>query len=323
MTVHPPILRGSSSRRPASGRRAALVLAAGCLAACSSPVPPPVSRLPSGAPSSSPPSVEGLLVASGATFQATDSSGDLHPVAGPIGAVIVGVTAGSGAIVVLDDRFGAWHAPNASDGRPDWQRLSIPTDGSGDRPLLALSPAGDRIAIARESVPGQTFDLVVVGLPSGDSRATAVDHQLNGPPIWLDPTTVAIDAIGPNQQSGFVAIDLESHAVADLPTFGVALAASMDGSRVAIDESASGNVFVGARADLTADGLARMTRIVGPPATGPESLALDGAGARLAIVRRTTSGATIQMVVLSDGVWTAVPTLQVAGDGPISVAWLR
>jgi hypothetical protein len=46
-------------------------------------------------------------------------------------------------------------------------------------------------------------------------------------------------------------------------------------------------------------------------------------GARLAIVRRSDAGGSIEIVVRLGDDWRTIRTLTTLGEGPISVAWLE
>ena len=55
-----------------------------------------------------------------------------------------------------------------------------------------------------------------------------------------------------------------------------------------------------------------------------DSLAINAAGSLLAVVRRSESGAaSIELYRAVDGVWKSARTIQLPGDGPVSIAWLR
>ena len=108
-----------------------------------------------------------------------------------------------------------------------------------------------------------------------------------------------------------------------MPSYGVALAASADGAVIAFDDATTGDVLTGRRADMNDAGIVRMKRLASPTGAGVDRLALSGDGRRLAIVHRTDSGSTIELLVAAGSAWTAAGTITFPGDRPVSIAWLE
>jgi hypothetical protein len=70
-------------------------------------------------------------------------------------------------------------------------------------------------------------------------------------------------------------------------------------------------------------GIARMTRLATPTGAGADRIARSGDGRRLAIVRRTDRGSTIDLLVAADGGWTPAGTVTLPGVAAVSIAWLE
>src|SRR5207249_3511764 len=78
-----------------------------------------------------------------------------------------------------------------------------------------VSPDGRRMAMVAGGLQGDAFDLVIVDLPGGAARRLRIQRGANGPPAWLDETTVVTDVITPDGASGIAAIDVDGGAVTD------------------------------------------------------------------------------------------------------------
>ena len=113
-----------------------------------------------------------------------------------------------------------------------------------------------------------------------------------------------------------------SGVLTDRPGPGSIVVSSADGARLAIDDSATGDVLLGDAGAWQAGALAGMARIHGPPATGVDALAMSADGTRLAIVRRSDAGGSIEIDIRLETDWRPVRTLTTPDGVPISVAWL-
>ncbi len=298
------------------------------LGGCAAPVapgpsPPPSRSAPAAtaaSPVARPADADGLLVAAGGALQVS-AAGALEPFDGPA-AISVEVVAAGGVIVVVDATRALWvSGPSAATSRA-WAPLptSPATPASS---LVGLSPDGRTLALASGAMQARSFDLVLRDVGAGTERLIDVPRGLDGPPVWLGPDIVAAHAIRDDQTSGFTRIVVATGEVADIPSYGVALAATADGATVAFDVATSGQVLVGARRDMNDAGLDRMTRLSSPSGAGVERLALSADGRRLAIVRRTDSGSAIELLVVADGAWRQVGSIEIPGDRAVSIAWLE
>jgi len=268
------------------------------------------------------PSIDRLLVATGGLLQVTDASGTLVRFDGPPDPVIA-VTASDGHVVAAT-AGGALMTSNGSSGPPrTWRGLDVPAAAGGGPPLIALSPLGREIALAVGDPQGARFDLIVLDVGTGTSRSIAVERGLNGPPSWIGPSTVAIDVIGADGESELAMIDVERTAMAEVAVAARALSATLDGQRIAVDDP-GGDVLIGDVATWRSGTLGAMTRLHGPPGSGVENLALSPNGDRLAVARRSEAGAaSIELFRALEQDWTSVRILTLAGDGPLSIAWLQ
>lgn len=342
MNVHPPVLRSMPSRRLTSGRLLRLIVPSVLVlasAACGSAPPPPVASpqgppdaSPAGSPAGSPhgsaasPSAglttrDGLLVASGGPLRIVSADGSLGAFDERPDPVIA-VSAGGGVVIVVDPQFLVSLATIDGSDRVAWRRFELPTDGRADRPLLAISADGATIALATGPLQGRTFDLNLIDVARGAARSIPVARGLNGPPVWLGLRTIAINVLGHDQHAGFVIVDVTTGVVSELPTVGFSIAASADGSTVALDDSASGEALVGTRQNLDAGNPAGMARIPSPPGFAVDDVALSGDGTRLAIVRRAAEATSLEVLALVDGAWSRRALVTLGADAVLSIAWL-
>jgi len=281
-----------------------------------------LGAISAGCGSSSTPPVGGLVVAAGGRLAITDAAGALAPFDGPAEPVVA-VTA-SGGHVVAATAAGALVTRSGTASQPRvWAAVSAPAGMATGPPLIALSPLGTVLAVAVGALQGERFDLALVDLGTCTSRTIAVARGLNGGPSWIGPTTVTVDVIGPAGNAEIASIDAGGGGVTDETVTAVAISATADGQRVAVDDP-SGDVLVGDAASWRRGLLESMTRLHPPAAAGVESLAISPDGGRLAIVRRDDAGTPSLELVNSVGLrWTRVRVLSLVGDGAISIGWLR
>jgi hypothetical protein len=268
-----------------------------------------------------PPPIDGLLVATGGPIRITGASGSLVAFDGPPDPIAA--VSGSRDRVVAATGSLTFMMSDLSSGERIWTAIDVPRAGAMMPPLMALSPLGNELALARGDLQGSTFDLVFLDLASGASRSVAIPRGLNGAPAWIGPGVIAIDVMKPTGESGIAAIDARSGAVTDDVLIGATVSATSDGRLLAVDDPATGDVSIGAL-DRNAPGqLVDVVRLSGPPGSSVEGLALGATGVRLAVVRRSETGlASVEIYRRVEAVWTNAHTIDVASDGPVSVAWL-
>ena len=267
-------------------------------------------------------SLGGLLVATGGPLHVTDASGALVPFDGPADPVVA-VSASDGHVVAAT-AAGSFMTSDGSSGTRTWRTIDVPPAEAGDVRLMAVSPLGRELAVVVGAPQGAAFDLVVIDVGLGQSRSIAVDRGLNGPPAWIGPGTIAIDVIKPDGESGIAAIDTHSGAVSDDAIDGRIVSATHDRHHLAMDDPANGDVLVGLLDGQALRPLTQVTRLAGPAGSAVDSLSISPDGGRLAVVRRTEAGAaSIETYRAFDQGWRSVTIVAVAGDGPVSIAWLQ
>ena len=269
-----------------------------------------------------PPSVAGILVATGGPLQVTDGSGGLVAFDGPAEPVVA-VTASDGRVVAatVDGRL---ITSSGSGGTRTWEDVDVPADARLRLPLIAVSPLGKKLAMAVGALQGASFDLLLVDVGLGTTRSISVGRGLNGPPAWIGPGIVALDVIKPNGDSAVATIDIGSGAVTDDALPGHVVSATIDGKRLALDAPATGGVLGGETPTPGGGPPGDVVRLPGPAGSGVESLAMSPAGGRLAVVRRADGGsASVELYRAVDAGWSKVRTIELDGDGPVSVAWLQ
>lgn len=327
----PPRARGSG-RRDRALRRGRwivttwfVVIAAGCgRVAPVTPAPgtpAPTTTRSAAASATAEIRLDSLVVAAGGPLLVTDAAGDLiacDPPSGPV----VAVTAAAGVIVAIDPAGRAARLDRAG-AAPAWTPVALPAEQRGSVRFADLAPSGEELAIVAGHPQGATFRVTVIDLASGASRAIPIDRGLNGPPSWLGPNTIAVDIIRDAGHSGIATIDVRSGIVTDRPGPGSVVVSSIDGSRLALDDPASGAVLIGDITSWEAGAVGTMRRIPGPPTAGIEGLAMNSDGTRLAVVRRSDAGSSIEILVRVGDDWRSVRTLTRSGDGSFVAAWLE
>ncbi len=331
----PPVPAIRPTRRRASGRSgfaiaAAMAGVATVLGGCAAPIPPAPSPtlVQSASASAATPSAtaegrsdgDGLLVAAGGALQVT-RSGVLVPFDGP-DALSIEVVAAGGVVVVVD-ATGVLRASQPATAGPRTWRAIPAAAGTPASSLIGLSPDGTTLAMVSGAMQGRAFDLVVRDVERGTESRIEVLRGLDGPPVWLGPDGVAIHAIRDGQRSGFTSVVVATGDVTDIPSYGVALSATANGGTVAFDEATTGDVLVGALLEMNDAGVGRLTRIRSPSGAGVERLAISADGRRLAVVRRTATGSTIELLAAVDGDWDLVGAIAIPGERAVSIAWLE
>lgn len=321
-----PSRPSGSGRRHLRTRRSRAIVAAGLLVAatgCGRVVPEttPPTTVPSSAVLAADPDLDGLLVAAGGRLLVTDATGGLVEF-DPAADIVSSVTAAAGMIVALE-ASGQATVLDVTAPTPGWAALDLPTGPPAVVRLVALAPSGSELAIVAGDPQAASFVLTILDVRTSAPRVIPVKRGLNGPPSWLGPGTIAVDVIRDPGHSGIVTIDLGSGALTDLPGPGSIVVSSTDQAHLAIDDPASGDVLLGDVGTWQSGAIGSMARIHGPPATGVDALAMSADGTRLAVVRRSDAGASVEIVVRLGDEWRTVRTLTAPGDGPFSVAWLE
>ncbi len=298
----------------------------------STPAAPPPSLAPSAQPSlaRSPAAswgAGGLLVVANGIVQETTDEGSLTAFDAPAERIQAAVAATDRVLVVAVDGR-TWVSSGTGTSR-SWAAVPASVTAPGVAPLISLSPSGSTLAALRGDPQATRFDLDLIDVPAGTARRVPVPRGLNGPPAWLEPTTVVANVIPAGRSSGLAAIDTATGAVTDSVGPGIELAVSADGRSVALIDQL-GDVLVG-DASLwragTTDGFSRLhdgdaeARSLSGSA---EHVALSPDGLRVAIVRRdAVDVAAVEIWLRQDGSWQRSAVLEHLTAGPVSVAWTR
>jgi hypothetical protein len=285
------------------------------------PTPTPGSAAPLSTLPAAEPDVGGLLVATGGRLLVTDATGGLVAF-GPAADAVSSVMASAGMIVALE-ASGRATVLDATAPASTWTIVDLPTLPPAAVRLPALAPSGPELAIVAGDPQGASFVLTILDVRTGASRVIPVERGLNGPPSWIGPGTIAVDVIRDPGHSGIATIDLGNGVVTNHPGPGSIVVSSADQAQLAIDDPASGDVLIGDVAAWQSGEVGSMIRIHGPPGTGVDALAMSADGARLAVVRRSDAGASVEIVVRIGDEWHSVHALTKLGDVPPSVAWLQ
>ena len=249
----------------------------------------------------------------------SDEVGDVSAIEPPVPAVVV--SAGAQTVLAVADT-GELAVSMRDANRRSWTPLELPPVATGVR-LLAVAPDGGRVAIVGGEAAGSAFDLTVRDLVTGTARSRPIGRGLNGPPAWLGPSLVIVDAIRQDGSSSLIAIDPATGLVRDDVGPGTILAASADGSKIAVDDPVTGAAFVGSAEGWQASGFDGLFRLDGRAGTSAEALAMSADGHRLAIVRRGESAEAIEILVEADGRWQLVRSIPLPAGVAASIAWTR
>lgn len=330
-----------TSRPPISRCVRMLLLAVAFVAASCGSVPPPRSPAATGSPgptgSTAPSATAGapagapfanLLTLSHGDLFLVDSDGRTRPVAGP-GERIEAASAARGTIVArtAGSVFHVAKVPGADVDRLEWRTLWI-DPSIARRPLsdFALSPAADRLAILAADVgSGEPFEVVVVEIATAATRVVPVDHEPNGPPIWLDSSTVLLEVV-PGATSGpFLRLDADSGVANGVGAQGLGPSIAGDGTAVAV--LASGReptVHVLPVADWIGGAALEAGEAV-PGQVDALHVAIDATGRRFAFDAADADGvaASLSVYARDAGGWSLAATITPDGEPPRWFGWLR
>lgn len=224
------------------------------------------------------------------------------------------VEADDGAIVVSDSPGGA--------AARSWRELAIDAGAGRSTAGIDLSLDGRTLAVVRGDPDTAGMDVVTVDVETGAATTRELDLMANGPPAWIGAGMLALEVVKPDQQVGIATLATATGAVAITRASGFEASATGDGSLVAVATD------TGAVVRKTSDWL-KDAHDDGVPVPGLEGatildLAIDAAGARLAVVYADPSGASASVVILrrNGPTWDEVTSIQVPGDGPVVVDWL-
>jgi hypothetical protein len=314
------------------GIAVALAVVLGAVA-CGNPVPTsptsssvasPATQSPNGIEDDQENDLDGLVVLSGGVLSLGRPGGEIVTDAGP-GGRLDAISAASGrllaqaagpAISVADiDRTGtaaiAWRPADAAI-----------KDAPGGISAPALSPRGDRVVfLVAESA--LQFRLVTVGLDDRTTGIIPVRRGANGPPVWIDGSSLLLEVVADAGGSRFLRMNLVTGAVAPIAADGFGPTISGDGSVLAVASSDGSVVAVAAAGWLNGDLPAEGSLV---DAGGSVfDLGVDATGRRIAIAHADDAGdpSSIAVFVRDGDGWRrhAVP-VRITPDDPTMLGWL-
>src|SRR5258706_9995665 len=179
--------------------------------------------------------LEGLVVLPGAAITMGSPQRTLVDVHGP---AVTGFSAIRGRLIVqaAGPSFAAADVDPADVSELSWRVVELPAL-VGRRLLsqVVLSPRGDKVAVA-VAPPGRppTFDVDVVDLAGGAPRISSIGRESNGPPVWIDDSTLLLEVVPVPGSTRFLRIDLATGRVDPVASDGFGPAISGDGSLLAV-----------------------------------------------------------------------------------------
>jgi hypothetical protein len=341
MSRRPPI---ESSGRPARSRVGPLgaVLVMTCMlavVACGKGLPSGFSSASPGAASVTtattrpspdgggdvpPGDLDGLVVLTGGALSIGSPAGTLIPLHGPSVAAF-SATRGRLIVETAGPSFSIADVDQSDASPTAWRAVDLP--GLDGRRLLSapiLSARGDRVAV-ETGAPGPAigFDVVVIDLAGGPPTVVSIGREANGPPVWIDDSSLLLEVLPTPGGTRFLRLDLGTGRLAAIATDGFGPAISGDGLVLAIASANGSVVAVPANGWLAGSPPDEGTLV---DASGSVfELAADAAGRRIAIGYADDAGnpASIAVFVREGGAWRrrAVP-VRVGSDGPTMLGWL-
>jgi hypothetical protein len=335
MIGHPPVHLPEQPGRPRIGPLGALVVLACLLGAiaCGNSLPSTSAEstqaeaTPRGTEATEPGDVDGLVVMTGGALGLGTSDGSLVGLDGPGGSVTA-FSATTGRLLVQS----AGQTLNIADvgptgsSAPAWKRIEMATtevDHWLSPPVL--SPAGDLVAfVAADPGSDASFQEVVIDLSNGNTRSQSFDRESNGPPVWIDRTTLLVEVVPIPGGTRFLRLDLTTLRVEPVRADGFGPAISGDGSLLAVAAN-DGSVVAVPTADWLM-GTPPDEGAVVDASVAPFQLAVDAAGRRIAIGYADEAGdpAAIAIFVRDGSAWrrSATPVTIVPGTRTM-LGWLN
>lgn len=283
-------------------------------------VPPATAVAPAG------PRFAGLLTLEQGQLLLLDADGLGRPVAGP-GAPVEAVSAARGTIVART-AGPTFHLATASGNdvdHLDWRTIEL-DPAIGRRPLssFALAPDGSSLAIlAAEFGSGEPFEVVLVAIETRATRVVPVDLEPNGPPVWLDPSTVLLEIIPGAAGGPFLRLDVGTGAVEGVRARGFEPAIAGDGAAVAVLGAVPEPAV---RVLPVSDWLDGAELETGGAVGGPVNalhVAINSAGNRVAFDAADVDGTPVSLSVYArdEGGWFLSDVIE--GDPPRWFGWLH
>jgi hypothetical protein len=337
MSECPPIKPSERSGRPPVRSLGLLLVLAWLLGtiACGRAVPtgssavspsPESTPTPAGTDAAQAADIDGLVVLTGGALGIGTADGVLVGLAGPGGSVS-GLSAANGRLVVeaAGPVFAIADITQAGSAMT-WQPIELAaTEVRQTLSAPALSPSGSLLALTA-SEPGTTesFQVFTLDLTKGDRRSQSFDRESNGPPVWIDGTSLLVEVVPIPGGTRFLRLDTASSSVNPVRADGFGPAISGDGSVLAV-ASTDGSVVAVPAADWLAGNPPDEGAIVDASAH-PFALAVDRTGRRIAIGYADDGGdpTSIAVFVREGGGWRRSATsIMVAPGTPTMLGWVN
>jgi hypothetical protein len=269
--------------------------------------------------------LEGFVVLTGGALSIGSPAGPIIAFHGP---AVAAFSATGGRLIVQTEGpfFSIADIDLTGASPPAWRVVDLPVlDGRRLLSAPILSARGDRIAV-EVGAPGRAigFDVLVIDLAGGTPTLAAIGREANGPPVWIDDSSLLLEVLPTPGGTRFLRLDLETGQLAPVAADGFGPAISGDGSVLAI-ASADGSVVAVPAAGWLA-GSPPDEGILVDASGSVFELAVDAAGRRVAIGYADDAGDPDSIVVFvrEAGAWRrhAVPVRVVSG-GPTMLGWLN
>ena len=269
--------------------------------------------------------LEGLVVLTGGALSIGSSEGTLVDVHGP---AVTGFSATRGRLIVqtAGPSFAAADVDPADASPLSWRviELSAPVGRQLLSPVV-LSQRGDKVAVV-VAAPGRPlrFDVDVMDLAGGAPGISSIGRESNGPPVWIDDSTLLLEVVPVPGGTRFLRLDLVTGRVDPVAADGFGPAISSDGSLLAVASADGSVVAVPAAGWLTGH----------PPDEGSLvdasgsvfELAVDATGRRVAIGYADEAGdpASLAVFFRNGGTWRRRPlAISLAPGAPTMLGWLK
>jgi hypothetical protein len=329
--------------RAAVGSLAAILILASLVisVACANPSPSGTDPTSPGVPASvvasagepssdttvdaQPGDLDGLVVLTGGLLSIGAPGGTLVPLDGSPGQV-TGLSAINGLLLVqtAGPMFALAEIDHQDMSAPAWHVVTLPAlDGRKQLSTPVLSPGGDKAAVTAAG-RANTVDVVVLDLAGGEPTVASLDREPNGPPVWIDDSSLLLEVLPIAGRSRFVRLSVATGRVDPVAGDGFGPAISGDGSTLAV-ASTDGSVVAVPAAGWLAGSPPDEGSLADASGTAFE-LAVDAAGRRIAIGYADEAGdpASVAVVVHADGAWRRhVVPMRFAAGAPTTLGWIN
>lgn len=308
---------------------AVVAAACGSVRPSASPATSPDAVGPSARPATAGPPggdpFEGLLALRRGELLLVDAGGAMRPVDVPEGRRVELASTAGGTIAVrtADGRLHVATVAGADVPPLSWRALEL-DPGVARRPLslMGLSPDARHLAVLAATFGNaEPFEVLLVDLDTAGTRVVAVGREPNGPPVWVDRSTLLLEVVAGAAGGPFLRLDSGTGAVEGVAARGFGPAISAEGGFVALPDEAGG-VRLLSVADWLAGAEPATGEAIGAP-DGVLQVAVDAGGRRIAMIASDSAGAPVSLAVYrrEDGGWALAGRM--ADERTRWIGWLR